>query len=50
MNDVRSVATGDGVDPTYSVLAEISREMVRLSVSKGAGFHQRHGHRKGRCG
>ena len=30
MNDVRSVATGEGADPTYSVWAEISREMVRL--------------------
>src|SRR4051794_11763897 len=30
MNDVRSTATADGADPTYSVRAEISREMVRL--------------------
>lgn len=30
MNDVRSSGTADGADPTYSVRAEISREMVRL--------------------
>src|SRR3954447_8798906 len=30
MNDVRSTATADGADPTHSVRAEISREMVRL--------------------
>jgi uncharacterized protein YbcI len=30
MNDERSTATGEVVDPTYSVRAEISREMVRL--------------------
>lgn len=30
MNDARSTATADGADPTYSVRAEISREMVRL--------------------
>jgi uncharacterized protein YbcI len=30
MNDMRSTATADGADPTYSVRAEISREMVRL--------------------
>jgi uncharacterized protein YbcI len=30
MNDVRSTATADGADPTYSVRADISREMVRL--------------------
>jgi uncharacterized protein YbcI len=30
MNDVRSTATADGADSTYSVRAEISREMVRL--------------------
>src|SRR3954464_956621 len=30
MNDVRNTARADGADPTYSVRAEISREMVRL--------------------
>lgn len=30
MNDERSAATGEGADPTYSVRADISREMVRL--------------------
>lgn len=30
MNDVRGAATGEAADPTYSVRAEISREMVRL--------------------
>ena len=30
MNDVRRAATGEAADPTYSVRAEISREMVRL--------------------
>jgi uncharacterized protein YbcI len=30
MNDTRRTATSDGTDPTYSVRAEISREMVRL--------------------
>lgn len=30
MNDQPSAATGEGADPTYSLRAEISREMVRL--------------------
>ncbi len=30
MNDERRTATGEAVDSTYSVRAEISREMVRL--------------------
>jgi uncharacterized protein YbcI len=30
MNDERRAATGEAADPTYSVRAEISREMVRL--------------------
>src|SRR3954464_7375920 len=30
MNDVRNTARADGADLTYSVRAEISREMVRL--------------------
>jgi uncharacterized protein YbcI len=34
MNDERRAATGEAVDPTYSVRAEISREMVRLYKSQ----------------
>src|SRR3954452_18039173 len=30
MNDERPTAIGESADPTYSVLAEVSREMVRL--------------------
>lgn len=30
MDDERSAVAGEGTDPTYSVRAEISREMVRL--------------------
>jgi len=34
MNDQRSAATGEIADPTYSIRAEISREMVRLYKSQ----------------
>ena len=34
MNDSRNAATGAVADPTYSVRAEISREMVRLYKSR----------------